>query len=270
MDYILPLEYLSFDPRTIYDIFNALKRDGYNPRWEKPGDPAGHEGIDLYNVLNFPILCAKSGWTTASGFLNPGAGYGVEIYSPDVVSLDYHQLAGSDGEGHRYLHMPSDNLVPQIGQWVEQGEVIGRIGLSGMTRSPHLHFEIRVIKGYKPYQTIIKQGLSAPPLSYGIMDKEEEQLPQPDAVSVYWPTLLKGDGYKLKPAYREYVQRMQYMLALGGYIDTSKTNFPNMIPDGMFGPSTREALIAFQIDNNLPADGVCDMDDWIILMGAVV
>jgi len=62
---------------------------------------------------------------------------------------------------------------------------------------------------------------------------------------------------------------MQYMLALGGYIDTGPVNFPNQVPDGAFGPNTKEALRAFQIDNDLPADGVCDMDDWIILFGAL-
>jgi len=268
--YIVPLEYLSFDPRPYYDLFNSKGRLNYNPNWSEPGDPAGHEGNDLYNILNFYIRAARTGWCTASGWLNGGAGYGVEIYSPDDTGpMAWSDREGTDGEGHRYLHMPSDGPLPKVGDWVHQGDVIGRIGMSGATRSPHLHWGTGLIKSYNPRTFIINQWLSYPPESTGYLDKKEEPEPTPEGQELYWPTLIKGDGYQKQLDLKEYVQRMQYMLALDGYIDTGPVNFPGMRPDGAFGPSTKEALILFQVDNDLPADGVCDMDDWIILFGAL-
>ena len=266
MDYILPLEYLSFDPRPKWDLFNSHGRDGYNPNWREPGDPAGHEGNDLYNVLNFDIMCAKAGYCTASGWLNGGAGYGVEIFSPDVVSAP---LAGQDGDSQRYLHMPKDGPIPQVGDWVEQGQVIGRIGMSGATRSPHLQWGVGKIRGYNPRKSILAQWLSFPPESTGYLEKEEEPEPTPEAVPVYWPTLTKGDGYKTNKNYKPLVKRMQSMLAIEGCIEYGPNFAGDGSPDGAYGPSSQRGLEKYQRREGLPV-GQCDMPTWVSLSGAIV
>jgi len=263
MDYINPLEYLSFDPRIEYDVFNASKRANYNPNWQVPGDPAGHEGNDLYNVLDFPIRAAKAGWCHASGFLNSGAGYGVEIFSPD-------EDEPLDGEGHRYLHMPKGGPIPRKGDWIDQGQVIGRIGLTGMTRSPHLHWGTGYIEGYRSNRSILAQWKSFPPESTGYLDKEPEVPPVPGtAVLCFWPSLMQGDGYNDNPMYRPLVKRMQSCLAIEGFIEYGPNFSGDGEPDGKFGPSTRAAMLSFQRAYDLPEDAVCDMDDWIPLTGAI-
>jgi murein DD-endopeptidase MepM/ murein hydrolase activator NlpD len=41
-----------------------------------------------------------------------------------------------------YAHI-LENLV-KVGDWVEQGQVIGTVGSTGRSSAPHLHFEIRL------------------------------------------------------------------------------------------------------------------------------
>jgi lipoprotein NlpD len=53
----------------------------------------------------------------------------VKIWHPDDLMTVYaHNL---------------ENLV-KVGDWVEQGQVIGTVGSTGRSSAPHLHFEIRL------------------------------------------------------------------------------------------------------------------------------
>ena len=51
----------------------------------------------------------------------------------------------SDGYRTRYAHMSSSNV--ELGQRVEQGKQIGRVGSTGHSSAPHLHFEVLTPKG---------------------------------------------------------------------------------------------------------------------------
>jgi len=44
-----------------------------------------------------------------------------------------------------YAHLMKDTIVVEEGQWAEQGEYLGLIGSSGLSSTPHLHFESRYI-----------------------------------------------------------------------------------------------------------------------------
>ncbi|HEY5797434.1 MAG TPA: M23 family metallopeptidase [Bosea sp. (in: a-proteobacteria)] len=49
----------------------------------------------------------------------------------------------ADGWQTQYCHMARDSLRVQTGDRVRAGQAIGRIGLSGLTEYPHLHFTVR-------------------------------------------------------------------------------------------------------------------------------
>jgi murein DD-endopeptidase MepM/ murein hydrolase activator NlpD len=89
-----------------------------------------HDGIDIPAPAGTPILAARSGKVVFSGTIR---GFGL------TVSIDH-----GDGMTTRYSHN-STNLVKK-GDTVRQGQPIAKVGRSGRTTCPHLHFSV-LIKG---------------------------------------------------------------------------------------------------------------------------
>jgi hypothetical protein len=87
-----------------------------------------HAGLDLSGNTGAPILAAAKGQVVLAGPL--------QVHGNSVI-LD-HGL----GVLSAYYHL-SDVLVA-AGQVVEQGEVLGRLGNTGLSTGAHLHWEIRV------------------------------------------------------------------------------------------------------------------------------
>jgi murein DD-endopeptidase MepM/ murein hydrolase activator NlpD len=52
-------------------------------------------------------------------------------------------LSHNDGWETQYCHLAQDSLRVTKGQVVQTGQVLGTVGLSGMTEFPHLHFTVR-------------------------------------------------------------------------------------------------------------------------------
>ncbi len=92
------------------------------------GRPALHSGVDLAQGYGAEIRATGAGRITHAG---PAGGYGV------MVEIDH-----GNGLTTRYAHM-SEALVEE-GQDVVKGAVLGRIGSSGRSTGPHLHYEVRV------------------------------------------------------------------------------------------------------------------------------
>lgn len=90
-----------------------------------------HQGLDILAAVGEPVLAAKSGRVTFTGW-DRGYGHWMEIAHPD-------------GLVSRYAHL--SEVGRQAGDWVKKGEVIGKSGKTGNARNPlihsHLHFEIR-------------------------------------------------------------------------------------------------------------------------------
>jgi murein DD-endopeptidase MepM/ murein hydrolase activator NlpD len=86
-----------------------------------------HAGVDFSGGTGTPIVAAAAGTVVFSGRMG---GYG------NVVVVDH-----GGGISTLYAHC-SARLVSE-GQSVTQGQLIARVGATGLATGPHLHFEVR-------------------------------------------------------------------------------------------------------------------------------
>ena len=54
----------------------------------------------------------------------------------------------TNGEYSRYDHLEYDSAKVRVGQQVRAGQEIARVGMTGFTCFPHLHFHVFVFTGY--------------------------------------------------------------------------------------------------------------------------
>jgi murein DD-endopeptidase MepM/ murein hydrolase activator NlpD len=86
-----------------------------------------HQGVDIGAPEGAPISAAAAGKVTYSGVMG---GYG------NIVIVDH-----GNGLETRYAHASS--LDVRVGETVAAGQLIARVGSTGMSTGPHLHFEVR-------------------------------------------------------------------------------------------------------------------------------
>lgn len=87
-----------------------------------------HAGVDVAAAMGAPVRAAAGGVVSFAGTL--GA-YGTAVtidHGGDVVTLYAHQ----------------SSVAVAAGMQVRPGQVIGRVGATGVVTGPHLHFEVRV------------------------------------------------------------------------------------------------------------------------------
>jgi len=92
------------------------------------GRPALHSGVDLREEYGTPVKATAAGTISVAG---PQGGYG------NLVEIDH-----GGGLSTRYGHLSAINVVP--GQQVSPGAVVGRVGSTGRSTGPHLHYEVRI------------------------------------------------------------------------------------------------------------------------------
>ena len=109
--------------RPLWPIMGVITQ-----RFSYRGPKRGHAGLDLAAPIGTPVYAALSGTVTFSGW--NVFGYGQLI-----------TIRGIDGRDYYYAHN-SRRLVSK-GQRVRQGQMISRVGSTGNSSGPHLHFEIR-------------------------------------------------------------------------------------------------------------------------------
>jgi murein DD-endopeptidase MepM/ murein hydrolase activator NlpD len=105
-----------------------------------------HGGIDLANSIGTPILAASDGVVIAAG---PTGGYG-----------NWVKLRHADGTVTLYGHLSAWNV--EVGQRVWAGDQIAKMGNTGNSTGPHLHFEV-LLNGtdrVDPVGWLAKRGLA--------------------------------------------------------------------------------------------------------------
>lgn len=87
-----------------------------------------HHGLDIAAPYGRSIVASRGGKVVFSGWKG---GYGNTVV-----------LSHNGGTTTLYGH--ASRLLVEYGQWVETGQVIARVGSTGVSTGNHLHFEIRV------------------------------------------------------------------------------------------------------------------------------
>jgi murein DD-endopeptidase MepM/ murein hydrolase activator NlpD len=88
-----------------------------------------HEGIDLTAHRGTNIYATADGVVTQAGYRAGGFG--------KKVLIDH-------GYGYETLYGHCDEVLVEPGQKVKRGEVIAKVGSTGLSKSPHLHYEVHV------------------------------------------------------------------------------------------------------------------------------
>ncbi|MDB5595260.1 MAG: hypothetical protein JWM36_2221 [Hyphomicrobiales bacterium] len=92
------------------------------------GRAAMHTGLDLRDDLGSPVRVTAAGRVVSAGW---NGGYG------NMVEVDH-----GNGLLTRYAHLSAIDV--KEGQSVEAGDICGRLGSTGRSTGPHLHYEVRV------------------------------------------------------------------------------------------------------------------------------
>lgn len=87
-----------------------------------------HEGLDVGAPFGTPIIAPADGIVTFAG---KKAGFGL------FVQIDH-------GYGIETIYAHSQKIIAKKGQRVARGDLIAKVGSSGYSTGPHLHYEVRV------------------------------------------------------------------------------------------------------------------------------
>lgn len=85
-----------------------------------------HKGVDIANRYGAPVLAASRGVVVYAG-RHRDYGYMVEV---------------EHGYGYRTRYAHLSSVVVKPGDEVKDGQMVGRVGSSGRSTGPHLHFEV--------------------------------------------------------------------------------------------------------------------------------
>ena len=114
-------------------IADGILRSGFGSRYHPIlGYSRPHTGVDWANRVGTPIIAAGNGTVLKAEW---DSGYGRRV-----------ELQHTNGYVTAYSHMSSFAKGISPGKRVQQGQVIGYVGNSGLSTGPHLHYEV-IING---------------------------------------------------------------------------------------------------------------------------
>lgn len=114
---------------SIWPVAGELT-DGFGGRRNPFGGSSSefHTGQDIATLWGTPVAAAANGTVIFAGSQN---GYG------QIVIIDH-----GNGLTTRYGHLSGIDVT--VGQQIARGEQVGRVGSTGRSTGPHLHYEVRI------------------------------------------------------------------------------------------------------------------------------
>ena len=92
------------------------------------GGRSFHTGLDLANARGTPVVAAAAG----------------EVVMAEAQALFGNAVIVHHGHGVTTSYNHLDRIDVQVGDRVERGDAIGRLGSTGQSTGPHLHFSMVV------------------------------------------------------------------------------------------------------------------------------
>lgn len=92
------------------------------------GEIRTHEGVDIAGDIGMQVVASRSGTVTHAGWAR---GFG------KLVIIDH-------GEGLQTYYGHLSDFSVRYGQKVDKGQEVGKMGSTGRSTGPHLHFQVNV------------------------------------------------------------------------------------------------------------------------------
>jgi len=141
----LRLKDFPFDPGTVLFLPEAWKPTGLEPPFSMKyltsgfgmrhhpvlGITRAHQGFDLARPYGSAVTVTRAGTVTFAGWMG---GYG------NMIEIR-HVLRNGRVQYTRYGHL--SRILVHEGQRVQLYQLIGRVGSTGISTGPHLHYEVR-------------------------------------------------------------------------------------------------------------------------------
>ncbi len=128
--------------RLVWPVPSGEVSSGFGPRSGR-----FHSGVDISAPVGTPVFAAADGEVVFSGELN---GYGLTL-------ILLHQ------QGLVTLYAHNQRNLAREGQRVKRGQMIARVGDSGRTTGPNLHFEVRYENvAFDPFLLLPREAVAEP------------------------------------------------------------------------------------------------------------
>jgi len=99
--------------------------------------------IDFIVAENTPVLAAADGAVTFVKDDSYIGGPSIEYW----LNSNFIIIQHPNGEYSRYDHLAHRSAAVRTGQHIKRGQVIARVGMTGFTYLPHLHFQVFILTG---------------------------------------------------------------------------------------------------------------------------
>ncbi|WMT39042.1 M23 family metallopeptidase [Paenibacillus sp. D2_2] len=139
----------------------------------------GSRNFEDYGIWNQEVLAPVSGTVIAAYDAEPDIVPGSE----DILSMEGNHVYLKIDETGTYLllnHLRQNSVAVQVGDHVEPGDVLGRVGNSGSSSEPHLHIHHQRQNPLSTPHPILAEGL---PLYFTGIDSE----PMPEKGAIVHP-----------------------------------------------------------------------------------
>jgi murein DD-endopeptidase MepM/ murein hydrolase activator NlpD len=231
--------------------------------------PKHHNGTDIWSPHEpcwieapFDGVITEAKKSTAAG-----GGFGNYVMIAHKINGEQYTTV--------YAHMQDDSVKVKIGQKVEAGTPLGKMGTTGMSTGKHLHWELHKGKKYEWSAT----GLNfIEPIAFfdalikleAIKGTAKNETPA-DAPAAPAPVHGKAKQKPVAPKPVSVAPTKGARAYPGRWLRRGEPAGPDVLyiqnklgvnPTGPFGPKTHTAVVAFQKKHGLLADGIVGALTW--------